>query len=163
MLPISIYSDYVKDDCLHVNFNFKLPLQEVSHQLLSRRVFFRALFLARRHYPRLSCHYPITIHHDEQNMIGQAIDIGLGGMGIIVPLQLSKGNKVHIYLQLKNPVIDWHVEALIVVKSHIKNNNYSYGLYFKNLKKSESQQLSKVLTHIKNHKSNKSTHYWTPT
>jgi len=162
-LPIAIYSDYIKEDSLHVNFNFKLPLQEVSHQLLSRGIFFRALFLARRHSPRLSCHYPITIAYREQSMIAQAIDIGPGGMGIIVPLRLSKGDKVHIHLQLKNPAVDWHAEALIVVKSHIRNCDYSYGLCFKNLKKSESLQLSKVLVLIKNQQSNKKTHYWTLT
>ncbi len=159
-LPVSIYSDYVKDDCLHVNFNFDLPLQEVSRQLLSRGVFFRALFLARRHAPRLSCHYPVTISHGKQGMIAQALDIGLGGMGIIVPLRLSKGDTVQIHLQLKNPAIDWHAQGLIVVKSHIKNNDYSYGLCFKNLKKSESEQLARVLLNIKNQQSNKNIHYW---
>ena len=162
-LPISIYSDYIKDDCLHVNFNFKLPLQEVSHQLLSRGIFFRALFLARRTHPRLSCHYPIMISHDSHEMIAQAVDIGPGGMGIVVPLCLSKGSKVHIHLQLKNPAIDWHAEAFIVVKSHINDSDYSYGLCFKNLNKSESEQLSHVLFQIKNQQSNKNTHYWTST
>jgi cytochrome b subunit of formate dehydrogenase len=163
ILPISIYSDYVKDDGLHVNFNFNLPLQEVSRLLLSRGLFFRALFLARRHYPRLNCHYPVTITHHTQSMIAQAIDIGPGGMGIVVPLRLSKGDKVHIHLQLKNPIIDWHTEALIVVKSHIRNCDYSYGLCFKNLKKSELKQLSRILVHIKNQQSNKNIHYWPST
>jgi cytochrome b subunit of formate dehydrogenase len=161
ILPISIYSDNVKDDCLHVNFNFSLPLQEVSRQLLSRGIFFRALFLARRHSPRLSCNYPITISHGKQTMIAQAIDIGLGGMGIIVPLRLSKGDSIKIHLELKNPAINWQAKGLIVVKSHIRNNDYSYGLCFKNLNKSESQQLSTILLNIKNQQSNKNIRYWT--
>lgn len=163
ILPISIYSDHIERNILHAHFQFCLPLQEVSRQLLSRGVFFRALFLARRNHPRLGCHYPITITHSENSAIAEAIDIGLGGMGIIVPMRLPKGDKVHIHFQRSNPVIDWHAEALIVVKSHIKNQDYSYGLCFKNLKKSEHQQLLKVLAHIKNHQTNKSTHYWTKT
>lgn len=161
ILPVSIYSDYVKDGCLHVNFNFNLPLQEASHQLLSRGVFFRALFLARRHSPRLNCNYPIEITYAEQHYVAQAIDIGLGGMGIIVPLRLPKGSLINIHLELKNPVVNWYVTGLIVVKSHIRNNDYSYGLCFKNLNKSEIQQLSTVLLNIKNQQSNKNTHYWT--
>lgn len=160
-LPVYIYSDYIKDNFVHVNFHFNLPLQETSHQLLSRGLFFRALFLARRHYPRLNCHYPVTITYKQSNVLAHAIDIGHGGMGIVAPIRLSKGDKVQVSLRLKNPNIDWQAEALIVVKSHINNHDFSYGLCFKTLKKSESRQLSKVLVHIKSQQSQQDTHYWT--
>lgn len=159
-LPIYIHSHYVKDNHLHVNFNFNLSLQENAHQLLSRGLFFRALFLARRHHPRLSCHYPITISHKNQSIIAQAVDIGSGGMGIIAPLRLVKGDKVKIDLQIKNPMIDWHIEALVVVKSHIQNHDYCYGLCFKNIKKREHKQLVKLITHTKNQQVQKNINYW---
>ena len=160
-LPVFIYSDYTEDDFIHISFHFDLSLQEVSRQLLSRGLFFRALFLARRLNPRLNCNYPITIKFKEQKIIAQATDIGSGGMGISAPIRLSRGDKVQVILKLKNPVINWQVEALVVVKSAINNHDYSYGLCFKNLKKSEYHQLMNVLKQIKSQLSHPDTRYWT--
>lgn len=159
-LPVVIYSSYTEEDYIHITFHFNLSLQEVSRQLLSRGLFFRALFLARRLNPRLNCNYPITIIYQDQNVIAQAIDIGSGGMGIVAPIRLSKGEKVHIKLKLKNPAINWQVDALVVVKSVVNHHDYSYGLCFKGLKKSEYQQLSNVLNQIKSQQSHPNTQYW---
>lgn len=159
-LPIVIQSHYIKDASLHVQFNFNSSLQDNAYQLLGRGLFFRALFLARRHHPRINCHYPVTIQHKANKTVAHIIDIGTGGMGIIAPIKMSKGEKVTIALQIKCPLIDWQVEAAVVVMSHIKNNDYSYGLCFKNLKRKQFQQLSKILTHTQSQQQNKNIHYW---
>jgi hypothetical protein len=159
-LPVLVYSDCNKDNQLHINFNFNLTLQESAQYLLTKGLFFRALFLARRHHPRLSCHYPISILHNEQQRLAHVIDIGLGGIGIISPLNLLQGDRIKLLLQLKNPQTDLHIEALIVVKAHLKNQDFSYGLCFINLKKQQLKQLSIVLSHALNQQGLKNTHYW---
>jgi len=159
-MPVIIQSHYIKDRYLHVSFHFDSTLQENAYQLLSRGLFFRALFLARRNHPRISCHYPITLCHNNNEVVAQAIDIGSGGMGIIAPLHMATGDKIQVTLKIKNPIINWQIDALIVVKSHIKNHDFSYGLCFKNIKNNEYKQLSKILTHTKNQQANRNIHYW---
>ena len=149
-----------KQNTICVQFKFKMSLQKSARVLLSRALFFRALFLARRNHPRLACNYPVIVTAKDKGSMGQMVDLSHGGMGLMVPLNLNKGCKVTVSITLKNPPIEFEVKGKIMVKEKMSSNDWSYGLCFGKLPAKQFEQIMKLINHARISRRHRNTHYW---
>ncbi len=147
-------------DTICIEFKFKVSLQDSARILLSRALFFRALFLARRNHPRLAGNYPVIVTAIDKGSLGQMVDISPGGMGLMVPLNLNKGCKITVNIDLKNPPISFEAIAKIVVKEKISSHDWSYGICFGKLPSKQLVQIMKLINHARVSRRHRNTHYW---
>ncbi len=148
-LKVRVISSYLQEEELRAELKFRMSLQETARVLLGRALFFRALFLARRTHPRLSCNLPVQVFSEHTHSLGLVVDFCKGGMGFIVPDNLKKGCLVSIQLALKNPKLSLSVEGRIIVKEQITDHDWSYGISFTKLTRRQKKHILEVLMHIR--------------
>ena len=161
-MAVQIVCDHQEpnQDTICVEFKFQVSLQDSARILLSRALFFRALFLARRNHPRLACNYPVIVSAKDKGSMGQMVDLSHGGMGLMVPLNLNKGCKITVSITLKNPPISFEAKGKIMVKEKLSANDWSYGLCFGKLPSKQFVQIMKLINHARISRRHRNTHYW---
>lgn len=161
-MAVEIVCDHqeANQDTICVEFKFQVSLQDSARILLSRALFFRALFLARRNHPRLACNYPVIVNAKDKGSLGQMVDLSHGGMGLMVPLNLNKGCKITVSITLKNPPISFEAKGKIMVKEKMSSNDWSYGLCFGKLPSKQFVQIMKLINHARISRRHRNTHYW---
>ncbi len=161
-MAVEIVCDHqeANQDTICVEFKFQVSLQDSARILLSRALFFRALFLARRNHPRLACNYPVIVNAKDKGSLGQMVDLSHGGMGLMVPLNLNKGCKITVSIILKNPPISFEAKGKIMVKEKMSSNDWSYGLCFGKLPSKQFVQIMKLINHARISRRHRNTHYW---
>ncbi len=148
-LKVRVISSYLQEKELRAELKFRMSLQEAARVLLSKALFFRALFLARRTHPRLSCNLPVEVSSENSLSLGLVVDFCKGGMGFIVPQNLSKGCLVNVQLTLKNPALSLNVDGRVIVKEQVSDNDWSYGISFTKLTRKQKKHILEVLMHIR--------------
>jgi len=148
-LKVRVINSHPSQGELRAEVKFRTSLQVTAEALLSRALFFRALFLARRTHPRLSCNLPVEIEYDGKPLVGLVVDFCKGGMGFVVPVNLKKGCLIQVKIKLINPGLSLNVSGKILVKETITANDWCYGLSFSKLDRSQKKQILEVLMHLR--------------
>ncbi len=148
-LKVRVISSLPCQGGLRAEVKFRTSLQVTAEALLSRALFFRALFLARRTHPRLSCNLPVQLEYEGKPLVGLVVDFCKGGMGFVLPVNLKKGSLIQVMIKLSNPGLMLEVDGKILVKETITANDWCYGLSFTKLNRSQKKQVLEVLMHIR--------------
>ncbi len=148
-LKIRVLHSHPAGEELKAELKFRSSLQLTAELLLSRALFFRALFLARRTHPRLSCNLPVELVHDGNPLVGLVVDFCKGGMGFVIPISLKKGSTIQVKIKLSNPELSLQLSGKILVKESITANDWCYGLSFNRLSRRQKIEVLEVLMHLR--------------